>query len=86
MPVNIIYIDRRNRDILYAGTDIGVFRSDTAGESWEPFDNGMPPVVVTSFTTTADGRLIVGTYGRGVYELALGEPPQAGPRRRSVRH
>jgi photosystem II stability/assembly factor-like uncharacterized protein len=69
IPVDTIYVDPRNPDNVYAGTDIGVFRFDAAAATWKPFGNGMPPVIVTSFTTTADGRLIAGTYGRGAYVL-----------------
>jgi photosystem II stability/assembly factor-like uncharacterized protein len=86
VPVNAIQIDARRPDTLYAGTDVGVFLSTNGGAGWAPFDNGMPHVIVTSFTTTADGRLIAGTYGRGAYELVESEPPPGGPRRRSVRH
>jgi hypothetical protein len=57
----------------------------TRGDSWIPFNEGMPPVVVTSFTTTADGRLIAGTYGRGAYELHV-TPGSDGGRHRPVRH
>lgn len=81
MPVNAVYIDKRNPETLYAATDIGVFRSDTAGDNWYPLNNGMPPAIVMSFTTTADGRLIAGTYGRGAYELTSAS---VRPRRRAI--
>jgi hypothetical protein len=82
-PVNAIYIDRKNASTIYAGTDVGVFRSDNGGIDWYAFQNGMPAVIVSSFTMTADGRLIAGTYGRGVYELLAHAPD---PRRRTVSH
>jgi len=85
VPMQTIYIDPRDPSRMYVGTDIGVFRS-VAGGDWEPFDSGMPPVKVTSFTTTADGRLLAGTYGRGIYRLADDPPSVTGPHRRSVRH
>ena len=86
VPVDAIYIDRRSNSTLYAGTDVGAFRSRNGGGEWAPFDAGMPPVIVTSFTTTADGRLLAGTYGRGAYELHELAPPPSDSRRRSVRH
>jgi photosystem II stability/assembly factor-like uncharacterized protein len=85
MPVNTIYVDPLHAGVVYAGTDIGVFRMDASSGNWIPYNNGMPPVVVTSFTTTADSRLIVGTYGRGAYELQE-TPEPGGARHRSVRH
>jgi photosystem II stability/assembly factor-like uncharacterized protein len=83
VPVNAIYFDTKTPATMYAGTDAGVFRSLNGGADWHPFQNGMPSVVVTSFTTTADGRLIAGTYGRGAYELI---DPMPDPRRRAVAH
>ncbi len=78
---------RRHLGRVFAGTDIGVFFLDPSMPTWVPLANGMPPVLVTSFTTTADGRLLASTYGRGVYELAMDEAPFiSDPRRRAVHH
>ena len=78
IPVNALL---PHRSYLYAGTDIGVFRWD--GSRWTYFSNGMPPVMVTDFAVTADGRLVAATHGRGAYELVAASGP---PRRRGVRH
>jgi photosystem II stability/assembly factor-like uncharacterized protein len=83
VPVNALFIDASNRDVVYAGTDIGPFRLDTASSSrWEFIGTGMPPVVVTGFDVTADGRIVASTYGRGAYELVI----ETSARRRSARH
>ncbi len=77
IPVNALLL----RDsYLYAGTDVGVFRWD--GVRWTYFSNGMPPVIVTDFDVTADGRIVAATHGRGAYELV----PPSSTRRRGVRH
>ena len=68
-PVSALLIDPANANLLYAGTDVGVFRSTTSGVTWETFNNGMPPAVVTSFTVNAAGKIQVSTYGRGAYQL-----------------
>lgn len=81
-----IYVDHHNPDLVYAGTDVGVFRFDTAAGIWKPFGNGMPPVIVSSFTTTADGRLIAGTYGRGAYVLTPVSNGPESPHRRVAGH
>jgi hypothetical protein len=70
IPVNALYVSPQDASVVYAGTDIGVFRSDTGGRGWSYASNGMPPVVVTSFGRTAGGTLVAGTYGRGAYALA----------------
>jgi len=73
IPVNALLIDPISPDILYAGTDIGVFRSISGGNVWQSFNSGMPPVIVTSFAAQPSGRIRIGTYGRGAYELNTGE-------------
>lgn len=77
IPVNALLL---RKPYLYAGTDIGVFRWD--GERWTYVSQGMPPVIVTDFAVTADGRVVAATHGRGAYELV----PPATTRRRGVRH
>ncbi|HVF49310.1 MAG TPA: Calx-beta domain-containing protein, partial [Pyrinomonadaceae bacterium] len=68
-PANALLVDPLNSGTLYVGTDIGVFRSTAGGNTWETFNTGMPPVVVTAFSAQASGRIQVATYGRGAYEL-----------------
>jgi photosystem II stability/assembly factor-like uncharacterized protein len=80
VPVNALFLHPADRNVVYAGTDIGVFGLD--GTQWRFLGNGMPPVVVTGFDMTANGRLVAATYGRGAYELVT----EMSPRRRSVRH
>lgn len=80
VPVNALFIDPSKRDVVYAGTDIGVFVLN--GTQWQFLGAGMPPVIVTGLDVTADGRIVASTYGRGAYELVT-EPAA---RRRSVRH
>jgi hypothetical protein len=81
-PVNALLIDRSDPNVLYAGTDIGVFRYDSRIGLWQYFSRGMPPVIVTDFDVTADGRIVAATHGRGAYELVVAP---SGPKRRSVR-
>ncbi|MEO8381334.1 MAG: hypothetical protein ABI779_16870, partial [Acidobacteriota bacterium] len=82
IPVNALLVDRQDPNLLYAGTDIGVFRWDTRVGQWQPFFQGMPPVIVTDFDVTANGTIIAATHGRGAYELVSA----SGVRRRRVRH
>jgi hypothetical protein len=69
VPTNALLIDPSNPNVIYAGTDIGVFRSTTSGGAWETFNTGMPPVSVSAFAVSASGKIQVATYGRGAYEL-----------------
>ncbi len=69
IPVNSLLVDVGNPSLLFAGTDIGVFRSATNGSTWETFNNGMPPVIVTELDQNASGTIHAATYGRGAYQI-----------------
>lgn len=70
VPVSAFLIDPLKPATLYAGTDIGVFRSTDNGATWATFNNGMLPAVVTGFATSANGMIQLSTYGRGAFELS----------------
>jgi photosystem II stability/assembly factor-like uncharacterized protein len=82
VSVNALYSDRYEPDVVYAGTDSGVFRSPDAGLSWLFYGSGLARCPVSGFTRTSDHRLIASTFGRGAYVF---QPPTP-PKRRSVRH
>lgn len=69
VPVNALLLDPDNKDVIYVGTDAGVFRSTTRGALWHPFNAGLPPVIVTDFAVRQDRTILVATYGRGAFEL-----------------
>ncbi len=75
VPVSAFLIDPITPATLYAGTDIGVFRSTDNGATWATFNNGMLPAVVTGFATSANGTIQLSTYGRGAFELSAPAPP-----------
>jgi hypothetical protein len=59
--------------VMYAGTDIGVFRATLSGPSpqWELFGTGLPPVVVTRLTYNPTTRqLLAATHGRGIWAIS----------------
>jgi outer membrane protein assembly factor BamB len=70
VPVNTLVINPFDTDVVYAGTDIGVFRTTDGGLNWSVYGNNLPPVSVFDMTyhqQTATVR--IATHGRGVWEI-----------------
>ena len=68
--VNVIREDLKNKDLLFAGTEFGLFVSIDGGREWRPFMSGLPTVRVDDLLIhPRDNDLIVGTHGRGIYIL-----------------
>jgi photosystem II stability/assembly factor-like uncharacterized protein len=62
--------DPRNPDLLYLGTEFGVFVSFDAGESWVELESGLPTAAVNDLVVhPRDNDLILGTHGRGIWIL-----------------
>jgi hypothetical protein len=71
-PTNALAIDPANTQVIYAGTDIGVFRTTNGGTSWEPFSDGLPRVAVFGMEIQAVHRVLkIATHGRGIWEKNL---------------
>ncbi|SFW57017.1 Uncharacterized protein SAMN05660313_02543 [Cellulophaga fucicola] len=71
-PVNVILEDPENENLLFVGTDNGLYVSFNMGESWELFTNGMPAVAVHDLVIQPTAKdLLVGTHGRSVYKTNI---------------
>jgi len=69
-PVNVIREDPRNPNILYVGTDFGVFVSTNGGDRWEVLGGNLPSGQVSDLSFhKRDNMLVISTYGRGVWVL-----------------
>ena len=84
-PVNVVVQDRRNPDLLFVGTEWGVYVTIDGGKAWRPFMANMPSVKVTDMTIhPRENDLVVATYGRGAYVTDITPAPGddgGGPRR-----
>ncbi|HKQ96851.1 MAG TPA: hypothetical protein VJV75_03135 [Candidatus Polarisedimenticolia bacterium] len=75
IPVSAVEVDPYHPEVIYAGTDLGVFISPNGGASWLPFGTGMPQAVVGDLKAFAPTRMLrVATHGNGAYERPLFEP------------
>jgi photosystem II stability/assembly factor-like uncharacterized protein len=66
--VNVIREDRRNPNLLFAGTDKAVYVSLDGGARWNSLRNDMPAVPVHDLQIhPRENDLIVGTHGRSAF-------------------
>lgn len=76
VPTNALTIDPANTQQLFAGTDIGVFRSIDGGASWTSFSEGLPRVAVFGMEIQPTNRILkIATHGRGIWEMPLNASP-----------
>ena len=78
-PVNVIREDPKQKNILYAGTDVGVYVSLDSGEHWEVLGD-LPCAYVHDLAIhPRENMIIVATHGRGMFVLDAGpvnNPPE----------
>ncbi len=69
-PVNVIKEDPENENLLYVGTDNGIYVSLDRGKHFMVLDEKLPPVAVHDLVIQKDAHdLLIGTHGRSVYRL-----------------
>jgi len=67
-PINVVVQDRKNRNLLVVGNDIGVFVSIDGGVAWSQLKANLPTVAVHDLTIhPRENDLVLGTYGRALW-------------------
>lgn len=80
LPVNCIAYQDGTQGGLYVGTDIGIFYTDSTLSNWQPFNDGLPNVIVNELEIHYPSNTIkAATYGRGLWESPLYTPSTAPP-------
>ncbi|HHS12418.1 MAG TPA: glycosyl hydrolase [bacterium] len=65
---HVIREDLVNPDLLFLGTERGLFVTIDGGEQWARFTGGLPPVSVKDLVIhPVESDVILGTHGRGIY-------------------
>jgi hypothetical protein len=89
-PVNVIREDHKMENILYAGTDGGLYVSKDRGKNWQIWKNGMPHAIPVHDIAVQEreNEILIGTHGRSIYladlnELHGLEPRKEAPARRN---
>lgn len=68
--VHVVRQDPRNPNLLYLGTEFGIFASWDRGARWQSLRNGIPAVPVRDLVVhPRDNDLIIATHGRGLFIL-----------------
>lgn len=68
--VHVVREDPRNPDLIYVGTELGIFASWSRGDRWLDIRLGLPKVAVRDIHVhPRDNDLIIATHGRSVFIL-----------------
>ncbi len=67
-PINVVFEDRKNEELLFVGNDKGVYVSLDQGREWFYMRNNMPTIAVTDLLVhPRENDLVAATYGRGIF-------------------
>jgi photosystem II stability/assembly factor-like uncharacterized protein len=79
-PARVMVRHPRNSNILFVGTDIGLYESDDAGATWSPTQEGPADVSVFDmrFVYGSD-QLLLATHGRGLWTADTSSIPSYAP-------
>ncbi len=62
--------DHVDPDLLFVGTEFGLFFTQDGGERWHELTEGLPTIAVRDLAIQRrENDLVVGTFGRGIYIL-----------------
>jgi photosystem II stability/assembly factor-like uncharacterized protein len=69
-PVNVIREDPVDKQVLYVGTDGGVFVTTDGGKAWTVLGGNLPSVYVHDLVVhPRDNIVVIATHGRGMWAL-----------------
>ena len=62
--------DHKNRNLLFLGTEFGVYFTNNGGNEWIKLKGGLPNISVRDIAIQKnENDLVLGTFGRGIYVL-----------------
>ncbi|RNC87988.1 MAG: glycosyl hydrolase [Winogradskyella sp.] len=80
----VVRADKKQKGLLYAGTETGLYISNDDGAHWQRLNLGLPVVAINDLTIQ-DNDLVAATSGRGFWILDdLGALQQMGTSQKSV--
>ena len=65
-----IYQDHENANLLFVGTELGLYFSINGGQNWQKFTAGLPTIPIRDIEIQREENdLVVASFGRGFYVL-----------------
>lgn len=80
LPVNVLIYQNGGNDLLYAGTDVGVYWWDPNNSVWDIYGTDLPNVIINDLDIQyGQSMLRAATFGRGIWEIPISptSPPTA---------
>ena len=69
-PTNVIREDPKKKDVLYCGTDLGVFVTTDGAKTWNYLGSGLPNAPVWDLQIhPRDNMIVIATNGRGMWVI-----------------
>jgi len=70
-PVNVVREDVKSKNVLFCGTDMGIYVSKDKGTTWHSLQTNLPATVSVQdlFIHPRELNLVIATYGRGIWSL-----------------
>jgi hypothetical protein len=79
-PIHVVRADPVTKDLLYVGTEFGLFVSLDGGTAWHRLRGELPTVAVHDLVVhSRDRELVIGTHGRGMYILDVAPLQEMNP-------
>lgn len=67
-PINVVREDPKNPNVIYVGTDLGVYASVDGGNRFMPFTKGLPNVPIHDLVIhPTESKIVIGTHGRSLF-------------------
>jgi photosystem II stability/assembly factor-like uncharacterized protein len=68
--IHSIQQDYMNPDLLFVGTEFGIFVTTNGGKVWAQMKNGLPTIPIRQIAIQKrENDLVIATFGRGIYIL-----------------
>ena len=71
VPVYSFLVMPHDKDIMWAGTEVGLIESTDGGASWHLVESNLPYVTIWDLKLKDEGQIVIATHGRGVWTATI---------------